>query len=166
METTLKIFYALVLLLPTNVLANDITISTDGAELATSISRAFITKDTTKTVKVRYKFITSEIPGGFFGTEYNDFFSISIRSTDGGNAADSRSMNSLGLGAFNSSGSTDWRETTLSISGGDTVDIDVSVANVGDSSFDSQVIVDFIEEISLEIKDASLRDIDNSTYKW
>ena len=75
-------------------------------------------------------------------------------------------MNSLGLGAFDGAGATDWRETTLSISGGDTVDIDVSVANVGDAQFDSQVIVDFVEEVTLEITDASLRDIDNSTLEY
>ena len=162
MELSFKVFTLFILLATTNSWANDVAISTGGVEGATSISRTFVTKPTTKTVKIRYRFITSEVPAGYFGTEYNDFFSLSVRSSSGGNAADSRSMNSLGLGAFDGSGATDWRETTLSVAGGDTVSMDIAVANVGDNLYDSMLIVDFVEEGNLEITAASLMDVDNS----
>lgn len=166
MKLSFNIFASILIFVSTNAWTNNVVISTDGIEGATSISRAFVTRLSTKTVKIRYRFITSEIPGGFFGTKYNDFFNLSIKSSNGDNAADSRSMNSLGLGAFDALGATDWRETSMSVTGGDTIDIDISVSNVGDGLYDSQVIVDFVEEGRLEITNASLRDIDDSVLQY
>ncbi len=134
MESSFNVFALLVVVITTNTWANDVVISTGGVEGATSISRAFVTKPSTKTIKIRYRFITSEVPAGYFGTKYNDYFSLSVKSSGGNNAADSRSMNSLGLGAFDGSGATDWRETSMSVTGGETVGIDIAVANIVETS--------------------------------
>jgi len=62
-----------------------------------TITRTFQTDPDTESVSVRYRFITSEVPGGFFGSQYNDSFSVNIQSQSGGNLiVDSNSMNGLG----------------------------------------------------------------------
>ena len=61
-------------------------------------------------------------------------------------------MNGLGLAAFDAAGATGWRQITLPVSvSGDVVQVDVSVTNVGDGLYDSQVIVDFVAEAQLSI---------------
>ncbi len=57
-------------------------LSTSGEGLQ-SISRTFIPEPDVNTVVVRYKFVTSEVPGGYFGTKYNDYYSLSLRSHAG-----------------------------------------------------------------------------------
>ena len=130
----------------------DLQLDTSG-EGVQSVFRTFIPTFGTTAVRVRYRFITSEIPGGFFGSEFNDFFTVSIRSrVEGGNIMETASMNGLGLGAFNAvTGSTAWRETVLPLSEDfDTVEVRLSVANVGDGEFDSSVVVDFVEELGCD----------------
>ena len=62
-----------------------------------SISRTFQIEEGVQEIKVRYKFITSEVPGGYFGTQYNDYFNVAIRSqVAGGSASESQTMNGLG----------------------------------------------------------------------
>jgi hypothetical protein len=132
---------------------NDLMLGTVG-EGEQSIYRAFHTSPGTTAVRVRYRFITSEVPGGYFGTKYNDYFRVSLRSQQGGGYADEgNSMNGLGLGAFDyASGATSWRDVTLPIkSEDDVVEADVSVANVADGLYDSQVVVDFIEEVKDQV---------------
>ena len=125
---------------------NDIVVSTSG-EGEQSISRTFETQAGTTSVRVRYRFVTSEVPGGYFGTQFNDYYRVSIRSQAGGGANDANNMNALGLGAFDANGATQWRELKLKVNAeGDTVQVDAVVANVADGFLDSQVIVDFIEE--------------------
>ncbi|MBW7886348.1 MAG: hypothetical protein H3C34_27725, partial [Caldilineaceae bacterium] len=121
-----------------------------------------------KHVTVRYRFITSEVPGGYFGTKYNDYFSVSIRSQSGGGfVSEANSMNGLGLGAFDANGATQWRETSLPVNKeGDTIQVDVTVANVADDLLDSQVVVDLVKEPKLAITALSLRDIDNSNLSY
>jgi hypothetical protein len=102
---------------------------------------------------VRYRFVTSEVPGGFFGSQYNDYFRVSIRSKKGGQAGESNTMNGLGLGAFDASGATAWRDQGLQVDpAGDSVQVDVAVANVADGLYDSQVIVDFVEEVKDQVR--------------
>jgi len=127
------------------------------------ISRTFQLEEGTENVTVRYRFITTEVPGGFFGTEFNDYFNVSIRSqSGGGSVAESESMNGLGLGAFDAGGATAWRETALSVDTGDTVQVDLTVANVADGLFDSQLVVDVVKEKKLAITELSLKDIDST----
>ncbi|HEX6088289.1 MAG TPA: dockerin type I repeat-containing protein [Thermoanaerobaculia bacterium] len=121
-----------------------------------SLSRTFTTEEGTTAVKIRYRFITSEVPGGYFGSQWNDYFRVSLRSQAGGGSAnESNSMNGLGLAAFNGAGETDWREIFLAVDrDGDTIQADAAVANVGDGLFQSQVVIDFVEEIKDQVRPA------------
>ena len=138
---------------------SDLLVGT-GAEGPQRVSRTFEVESGAASVTVRYRFVTSEIPGGYFGSEFNDYFGVTVRSqAGGGRSSESASMNGLGLGAFSQDGSTDWREVTLPVSeDGDVVQVDALVANVGDGAFDSQLIVDFVEEGSLSITQVTLQD--------
>ncbi len=132
-----------------NVMDQDMTLTTSG-EGEQLISRTFHTQPGTSTVRVRYRFITSEVPGGYFGSQYNDYFRVTIRSQNGaGISQEANSMNGLGLDAFDyASGATDWRQITLHVDpAGDVVEVGVAVANVADGLLDSQVVVDFVEEV-------------------
>jgi hypothetical protein len=123
----------------------DLALTTSG-EGPSTVSRTFKVPAGASQVKIRYRFITSEVPGGYFGSQYNDSFSIQVRSQQGGGAAsDANSMNSLGLAAFDAGGSTTWRVLTLPVSQqGDTIQVDAIVTNVGDGLLDSQVVVDYV----------------------
>lgn len=130
----------------------DMVLNTAG-EGPQQVSRTFVTQPNTVAVRLRYRFVTSEVPGGYFGTKWNDAFSVSIRSqTAGGVVSESSTMNGLGLAAFDAGGATAWREATLPLAAaGDTVQVDVTVANVGDGLFDSYVIIDQVAEISIDL---------------
>lgn len=134
------------------------------------ITRTFTVKPGTKSVSVRYRFQTSEFPGGYFGSRFNDYFNISIRALTGGGSTssndDGNNMNAMGRGAFTAAGYTAWRTATLPItSPSDVVQVQVAVANVADGAYDSSVIVDKIEEEPFTIKRAELLDIDGSALK-
>lgn len=139
----------------TNALAdNDLVLRTSG-EGERSISRTFYTALGTTAVRIRYRFITSEVPYGYFGSKYNDYFRVSLRSQLAGKSAgESNSMNGLGLAAFDyASGATKWRNVTLQVNPkGDVIQADVGVANVGDGLYDSSVVVDFIEEVKDQVR--------------
>lgn len=130
----------------------DLAITTFG-EGPSSVSRTFTVPAGTSAVKIRYRFITIEVPGGYFGSQYNDSFSIMMRSQAGGaTASDANSMNSLGLAAFDANGSTAWRMLTLPVAKqGDTIQIDLTVTNVSDGYLDSQLVVDSVEVDNLTI---------------
>lgn len=124
----------------------DATLSTSG-EGPQRMSRTFTIKPGTSSVSVRYRFITSEVPGGYFGSEFNDYFSVTIRSKSGGAITESNTMNGLGLAAFDANGSTAWKTLKLQTAAqGDEVQVDLTVANVADDLLDSQIIVDLISE--------------------
>jgi CBS domain-containing protein len=145
---------------------NDLSISTAG-EGPASRSHSFEVDPGTTEISVRYRFVTSEVPGGWCGTKYNDYFNVAIRSKNaGGSISEGDSMNGLGCGAFDASGATAWREASLPVkpvneTTGDTVQVDVTVANVGDDLLDSSVIVDFVEEKTFTIEQLDLNDVDN-----
>ncbi len=145
----------------------DLVLNTSG-EGEQLISRTFEIKPNTQSVTLRYQFITSEVPGGYFGSKFNDYFRVSIRSLQGGgNASESNSMNGLGLSAFDAKGATAFREVTLPTSKeGDTIQVEVSVANVADGLLGSQVVVDLVKESNLAITKLSLKDIDNSQLQF
>lgn len=128
-----------------------------------SISRTFVIDSGTANVKVRFQFITTEVPGGYFGTQYNDYYRVAIRSQNGGaTVSESNSMNGLGLGAFDANGATAFREVSLATDKqGDTIQVDVAVANVADGLLGSSVVVDLVKESQLDIRSLKLNDIDN-----
>lgn len=137
----------------------DLQLRTQG-EGPQSISRTFTTQPGTKTVKMRYKFITSEIPGGYFGTQFNDGYVVQIRTLSGGGGVhDQQNMNGLGRAAFDANGATAWKELTIPVSvDGDTIQVDALVENIADGLLDSQLLIDKIEELSLAITKADLTD--------
>jgi hypothetical protein len=140
----------------------DLQLSTLG-EGAQRISRTFETNPGTENVIVRYRFRTDEVPGGYYGQEWNDYFSVSVRAQNSGATAEANSMNGLGLGAFDGEGATTWREETLPVDKeGDVVQIDITVANVGDDLFDSHVVIDLVVERELVVTALALNDIDHA----
>lgn len=141
---------------------NDLVLDTSG-EGPQSISRTFKVEPGTREVSIRYKFATSEVPGGYFGSKFNDFFNVSVRSQKaGGSTSESNSMNGLGLPVFDGDGATGWREVTLPVNPeGDVIQADITVANVADGLYDSKVIVDQIKKNKLSISALDLNDIDN-----
>jgi hypothetical protein len=150
------------LLLPRGSLDDDLTLTTEG-EGPVSISRSFVADEETRSIKVRYRFVTSEIPCGCFGTQFNDYFSVTIRAGSR-TVSETNSMNGMGRGAFDDNGNTEWRQATLApISPGDTIQVDLSVANVADDHWQSAVIVDFVEEGPVAITALDLRDLDDRT---
>ena len=116
------------------------------------IHHPFVPREGITGVKVRYRFQTDEFPR-YFGTQYNDYFSVSITSVYGdlfsiGKESESNSMNGLGRSAFLQGGYTEWREVLLKVNSGVTsIEVDAIVANVGDEEFESRVFIDFIEEL-------------------
>ena len=140
----------------------DLVLNTAG-EGQQSISRTFEVEEGFQSVTVRFRFITTEVPGGWFGSEFNDFYNVSIRTAQGGGSViDGNSMNGLGLAVFDAGGATGWYESELEVNDqGDTVQVDVAVANVADGLFDSQVVVDVIKKKKLTISQLQLNDIDN-----
>jgi hypothetical protein len=124
----------------------DASLSTLG-EGPQRMSRTFTIKPGTSSVSVRYRFVTSEVPGGYFGSQYNDYFSVTIRSKSGAAIMESNTMNGLGLAAFDANGSTAWKTLKLqTATQGDEVQVDLTVANVSDDLLDSEIIVDLISE--------------------
>jgi hypothetical protein len=128
-----------------------------------SISRTFVIQPGTKNVTVRFKFITTEVPGGWFGSQFNDSFNVTLRSGNGGIVVtDANTMNNLGLGAFDADGATAWRQVSLPVSvNGDVVQADFTVTNVGDGYYDSYLIIDVVSEKKLAIPARKLYDIDD-----
>jgi hypothetical protein len=135
------------------VVDQDLLVGTSG-EGERSVARTFTTAAGTTAIKLRYRFITSEVPGGWYGTEFNDYYRVSIRSQQGGGSvSNTNSMNGLGLGAFNGGGETNWYEVTLPVDrAGDTIQAEAAVANVADGAFNSQVVIDFVEEIREQVR--------------
>lgn len=151
----------------------DLVLRTSG-EGPRFISRTFRTDPRSRLVKIRYRFQTSEYPGGYFGSKYNDFYNVSLRSSHGASILDDgSSMNALGRPAFSPAGYTVWKSTVIPVNrnqasqaSGEVVQASVVVANVADGAYDSRVIVDKIEESSFAITQAELLDIDNSKLSY
>jgi AMOP domain len=135
-------------------LNNDLYLSTDPVEGPTSAYYTFTSSEDACAVEVRYRFVTSEVPGGYFGSEFNDYFLVLIRTKQAQKSVqETNSMNGLGLAAFDyNSGSTSWRKAILPLKeaflgSNDQIQVDLVVANVGDGQLQSQVIVDFVREV-------------------
>jgi len=133
----------------------DLMVNTAGVEGETSVSRTFNVGDGVTEVKVRYRFQTNEVPGGFYGEQWNDFFFINIR-TDYNGLFDSQprvmaAMNDFQLADFDqSTGEMAWEELSLEIPTASTtiVQVDVGVANVDDYQYDSLVYIDYITQVA------------------
>ncbi|KAK2032009.1 hypothetical protein LX32DRAFT_726218 [Colletotrichum zoysiae] len=128
-----------------------LVVSTNGQPNLQSAAKSFPVHPFTKSAYIKYKFVTSEVPGGYFGTQYNDYYSITIRSNTGAFVTVTNSMNALGLGAFDAAGATDWYTLSLPVpSDTESVRYDVGVSNVADALYDSQVIVEKVGDLQCE----------------
>ncbi len=58
-----------------SIVNKDLILSTAG-EGEQSISRTFNTTPRTSSVRICYRFITTEVPGGYFGSKYNEYRKI------------------------------------------------------------------------------------------
>jgi hypothetical protein len=143
--------------------ANPNLLVTTTGEGPITISRTFVTPPGTDRVGLRYAFISAEVVGGYHGSAYNDGYSVSIRTTSGGPViVESRSVNSVPAGAYDANGRTAYRELSAPLNpAGDTVQVDLTVTNVGDGLFDSTLLADLILEQRLAIDALSLLDIDD-----
>eukprot|EP00934_Nitzschia_sp_Nitz4_P008130 Nitzschia sp. Nitz4//scaffold27_size158506//67509//69749//NITZ4_002598-RA/size158506-snap-gene-0.216-mRNA-1//-1//CDS//3329545482//8120//frame0 len=115
-------------------------------------------------INLRYRFETSEIPGGYYGSQFNDYYAVNIRSQNWEEGVyETGAMNDFQEDDFDSNGSTSWRENGLYVEpgfwfedifyprpGGDIFQVDLVVANVADGAYDSKVYLDFVEEITDE----------------
>ncbi len=110
------------------------------------VSKIFMTEKNSTSVYVRYKFVTSEFLNGYFGSRFDDYFTMTIRSKKGYCETISQSMNGLGIGAFNNfTGEIDWYILKLKVNEeSELVRIDVGIANVADEFYLLSVIVDKI----------------------
>ena len=121
---------------------NDLVLSTNAQYDLQTTSSNWKTFPFSKTAYIRYRFITAEVPGGYFGSQFNDYFSVTIRADNGAYATVSHSMNELGIGAFDASGATQWFTLQLSIPKAKSVQFDIAVSNVADNLLDSEVVID------------------------
>ncbi|KAK5662350.1 hypothetical protein OQA88_8260 [Cercophora sp. LCS_1] len=123
--------------------AVELVLSTAGQSTVQFARKTFALTSDISSVYIQYMFQTNEVPAGFFGSKWNDYYSVSIRTNNGASVFSSRSMNELGLGAFNfDTGETGWMTTSLDIpSGANSVEFAVAVSNVGDNLYDSKIVV-------------------------
>jgi len=112
---------------------------------------------------LRYRFYTQEIPAGYYGTPYDDSYGVLAISSSGAVTQDINSMNSLGLGAFDASGLTGWRELAVPVNpSGDTVEVMLFVSNAIDGYFDAGLEVSTVQLRPVAITAISLTDIDGA----
>lgn len=129
-------------------------------------THTFVPGADAKTVRIRYRFQTAEFPT-YFGSAYNDSFEIKLKSKSGKSAFVRGAMNELGKSAFDTGGSTAWKELTLElVSAGEPVQVEVTVANVKDGAMNSAIFIDQVSASSLAIAEARLFDIDNSSLQY
>lgn len=139
----------------------DLRVGTSGQGSKT-VTYTFSPPADSKTARIRYRFQTDEFPA-YFGSRYNDSFNITLRSQGGKSVARSEAMNELGKAAFDASGSTAWKDLSMELeAAGEPVQVDVTVANVGDNRMESAAIVNAVSASPLAITQASLFDIDNT----
>jgi hypothetical protein len=111
------------------------------------MSRTFRAKPGTSSVAVRYRFVSSEVPAGFFGSEFNDYFSVTLRNSRGESISENNTVNGLGPVAFDGNGSTAWKTLSLATdTAGGEIAVSFKLGNAGDGAYDSQLIVDAITE--------------------
>eukprot|EP00300_Choanocystis_sp_HF-7_P017972 c19897_g1_i3.p1 GENE.c19897_g1_i3~~c19897_g1_i3.p1 ORF type:complete len:851 (+),score=141.58 c19897_g1_i3:246-2798(+) len=141
----------------------DLMLFTNGSPPGAPVTaqHTFMASANSNFVRVRYRFMTSEVPGGWFGSEFNDGFTVSVLVEGGGSKSETSSMNALGLAAFDSQGNTKFRELTVTVPKSDQptkVTVIAQVENVADNLFDSALQIDVVFEGDFSIASATLFD--------
>jgi len=140
---------------------SDLVLATQGHGKRTA-SYTFNPPVMAQSVRIRYRFQTAEYPT-YYGSKYNDSFSVALRSQGGKSLAESGTLNGLSRAAFDATGSTAWRELSTPLTArGEPVEIRLSIANVGDHKYQSKIVVDIVDTTPLSIASAKVFDIDNA----
>lgn len=152
---------------------NDLRITTSGTTKRTAKRTIEVPAGTgpAVTFNLRHRFITSEVPGGYCGTKYNDAFGVEMRVVIPNGAAQEpkrivSSMNQQGCSAFDSSGRTGWMDAIITVPRGAKLEVVAFVQNVADGLLDSQLIIDGLGQPTLTITDFQLKDLLNNNLRF
>src|SRR5262245_20728974 len=74
----------------------DLVVRTRGVLPGTE-RRSFTIANGVRAVTVRFKFQTDEVPGGYFGSQFNDSYRVQIKGSSGRQSVDESDMNRLGF---------------------------------------------------------------------
>lgn len=99
---------------------------------------------TEKNLKVNYRFKTLEIFNGYVDPMYDDYYTISYKTSSGKTGIVSNSLSSLTRDGFDFNGVSDWMTFSIDNQVGDIVEIKASVTNMGDDLYDSLLQLDHI----------------------
>lgn len=129
-------------------------LSTGGKMGESHASYTFRTPEEPSVITIQYQFQTDEFLGGYYGSKYNDYYSVSVRAHPPGDLSvidnpsewilvEQSSMNSFPKSAFdNSSGTTELRSLSfVKPRRSESVQVDFVVANVRDHLYDSSIII-------------------------
>ncbi|GBG00228.1 hypothetical protein Rsub_13142 [Raphidocelis subcapitata] len=125
----------------------DLVITTTG-QGPVSVSHTFEVPSGSGQVEIRYRFVTNEYPT-WYGSEYDDTFSVVVKSLKKGVVfSEGGSLNGLPASAYTitmEGASTEWWKKKVAVDpDGDTVQVILSVANVGDGLVDSSLYLDYV----------------------
>lgn len=120
---------------------------------------------TSSVVSLRYKFITTEYAAGFYSEKWDDSYGVTIRVLGGVSKTESKTIRSLGIGAYGENGETVWRTISLGVNPGDTVEVYASVANAGDEKLDSLLVLETISNQDAIVAEAEINKNDGQRLK-
>lgn len=145
---------------------NDLKISTNNVMTSQSATYTFKAPAGSSKFSVRFMFSTTEFPGGYCGTQYNDSFGVTVKVVNSdGSPGDiqtyENSMNGLGCSAFDAQGNTKWLTVQVAVKPGATIEISGHVQNVGDGAFQSFLIIDGIQKPAITLSKAVFKDLTN-----
>ncbi len=132
-----------------------------------TLSRTFRVASNVESLSFKFRFETSEVPGGYYGSEFNDYFSVTVRNQRSGEIYSfGRSMNDVSLFAFTSNGVTAWYSDSIDVEENDIVQVDLVVANVLDGLYDSSVVFGAIESTPVRISGFEAYDLDGQSLEY
>lgn len=146
----------------TNGTNNDILVQTFARPAGEGTLR-FVSSPGARRARVRYRFWTVEPLNG----PMPDSLTIQLRSITSGQAAtDARNAVTLvHSGTLDANGFSTWQEMSLPLlQDGETVELSVRAANAGDLSFDSAIVIDYVEEDLYRVDAFQLFDFKDATH--
>lgn len=152
---------------------NDLRIGTSGTAKQTAKRTIEVPAGTgpAVTFNVRHRFSTTEVPGGYCGTKYNDAFGVEMRVVVPNAPAQEpkrivSAMNQLGCAAFDATGTTKWMDSPITVPRGASLEVVASVQNVGDGAFQSTLTIDGLIQPPLIVSDLQLKDLLNNNLQY
>lgn len=130
----------------------DIVVDTKNQWTPQTVTRRFVVDAAATAVSVRYRFQTAEFT-------YNDSFTVTVTNLRTGFPVRDSQTIALLSGLFDANRATPWRTLTLPVSGGDPVEVALTVANAVDNAYVSALYADIVVEDAPKISDATLFDL-------